>query len=283
MRIPAVFRRAGSVRGDDALAQSAVLLTTINLACGAIGALQGLAVARLLGASTFGVVAIITALTAVAMNIVDVRLQDLVSKLYFDQAASDDATGAAYKASALRFGLLLYVGCAVAIAILAAALLFVAAPRLSSAVLLSSWCCMAAAAQGLGYLNSFFVFVQRFVIPPAQMAVVQLTSAIVNAVAMVSAVAMLTGVGGYTAGLAASALAILIVNGTVTVRAFRTAGVSPFGAHARVAIDRRVVWRFVAAGNILGYVKLLHRSADVLLVAYFCADWRRASTSSHGR
>jgi len=131
---------------------------------------------------------------------------------------------------------------------------------------------MAAAAQGLGYLNSFFVFVQRFVMPPARMAVVQLTSAIVNAVAMVSAVAMLTGVAGYTAGLAASALAILIVNGTVTVRAFRAAGVSPFGAHARVAIDRRVVWRFVAAGNILGYVKLLHRSADVLLVAYFCAD-----------
>ena len=85
---------------------------------------------------------------------------------------------------------------------------------------------MAAAAQGLGYLNSFFVFVQRFVIPPARMAVVQLTSAIVNAVAMVSAVAMLTGVAGYTAGLAASALTILIVNGTVTVRAFRAAGVS---------------------------------------------------------
>src|SRR5436190_22606105 len=44
MLIPAVLRRAGTLPGDDALAQSAVLLTTINLACGAIGAVQGLAV-----------------------------------------------------------------------------------------------------------------------------------------------------------------------------------------------------------------------------------------------
>jgi O-antigen/teichoic acid export membrane protein len=267
-----MLKGTGAVRGDEARAQSAVLLTTINLACGAIGAVQGLTVARLLGASAFGVVAIVTALTAVATNVVDVRLQDLVSKLYFDRAATDDVTGAAYKASALRFGLFLYLACAAAIAVLAAALLFVVAPHLSSAVLLSSWCWMAAAAQALSYLGSFCIFVQRFVIAPARMAVVQLTSAVVNAVAMVSAVAMLTGIGGYTAGLAASALAILIVNGCVTVSAFRAAGVSPFGAHARIAIDRRVVWRFVAAGNILGYVKLLHRSADVLLVAYFCAD-----------
>ena len=41
---------------------------------------------------------------------------------------------------------------------------------------------------------------------------------------------------------------------------------------AAPAIDRRVILRFVAAGNLLGYVKLLHRSADVLLVAAFCGD-----------
>jgi hypothetical protein len=30
--------------------------------------------------------------------------------------------------------------------------------------------------------------------------------------------------------------------------------------------------RFIAAGNFLGYVKLLHRSADVAVVAVFCGD-----------
>jgi O-antigen/teichoic acid export membrane protein len=59
-----------------------------------------------------------------------------------------------------------------------------------------------------------------------------------------------------------------------TVAILQREGVMLFGRHraAAPAIDRRVILRFVAAGNLLGYVKLLHRSADVLLVAAFCGD-----------
>ncbi len=66
----------------DQLKTSAAFLTAVNLACAAIGAAQGLAVVRLLGPEGFGAAAVLVSLTAVATNLIDVRLTDLVSNLY---------------------------------------------------------------------------------------------------------------------------------------------------------------------------------------------------------
>ena len=81
--------------------------------------------------------------------------------------------------------------------------------------------------------------------------------------------------GGYAAGLFASAAGIAFVNAWYTHRVLRREGLTPFqkaSAAAPLVVDRRLLYRFIAAGNMLGYVKLLHRSADVLLVAVFCGD-----------
>ena len=84
------------------LRPSTVLLTGANLVCAVIGVAQGLFVLRMLGPATFGAAAVVVALTAVATNLVDVRLIDLISNLYYDDRASHPHTGAAYRASALR-------------------------------------------------------------------------------------------------------------------------------------------------------------------------------------
>ena len=133
---------------------------------------------------------------------------------------------------------------------------------------------MAAAAQGVSYIGSFFIFIQRFTVLPRRMAILQLASAIINAAAMVASVVASPTVGGYVVGLLASSAGIAVLNAVYTIAILRLDGVSLFGRHDAVspAIDRRVIFRFVAAGNLLGYVKLLHRSADVLLVAAFCGD-----------
>jgi O-antigen/teichoic acid export membrane protein len=75
-------------------------------------------------------------------------------------------------------------------------------------------------------------------------------------------------------GLVASAAGIAALNAWQTVAMLRHAGVALYGPRRAVApaIDRRVVTRFLVAGNAQGYVKLLHRAADVLLVAAFCSD-----------
>src|SRR6185295_13621719 len=115
---------------------------------------------------------------------------------------------------------------------------------------------------------------QRFAGLPRRMALLQLVSAVINATAMVLSVATSRTVGGYVMGLLASAAGIAILNSWYTIALLRRDGVVLFGREDRAApaIDRRLIFRFVAAGNLLGYVKLLHRSADVLLVAAFCGD-----------
>jgi O-antigen/teichoic acid export membrane protein len=258
----------------DQLKASAAFLTAVNLCCAAIGAAQGLAVVRLLGPDGYGAAAVLVALTSVATNLIDVRLTDLVSNLYYSPNASDDAGGATHRAAVLRLGIGLYAVSALLIALASAALLLVAARRLSATAFLTQWFWLAALAQGVSYFGSFFVFVQRFVASARRMAALQVASALINAGAMVALVALHRTIGGYVTGLLISAVAIAVVNAALTVRSIVRAGIPlrASGRSAGVVLDRKVVFQFIAAGNVLGYVKLLHRSADVLLVAFFCSD-----------
>ena len=254
---------------------SAALLTGANVMCGLIGVSQGLVVLRLLGPEPFGAAAVVVALATVAVNLVDVRLTDLISKLYYDARAGDPDNGTAYRAAVLRLGLKLYSYGGVLITAVAILALSVGAHRFTGLELKVTWLCLAAAAHGLSYLGSFFIFIQRFTVTPTRMAVLQIASAIINAVSMVGFVAATGTIGGYTAGLLASAAGIAVLNAWYTHRVLRQNGTTPFQAPSEVPgvlVDRKLLLRFVAAGNVLGYVKLLHRGADVLLVAAFCGD-----------
>src|SRR5262245_15409703 len=98
------------------LQASAALLTGANVICGVIGASQGLLVLRMLGPDLFGAAAVLVAIGTVATNLVDVRLTDLLSRLYYDRQASDDMLQG-YRARVLRFGLALSAGSALLIAV----------------------------------------------------------------------------------------------------------------------------------------------------------------------
>jgi O-antigen/teichoic acid export membrane protein len=106
------------------------------------------------------------------------------------------------------------------------------------------------------------------------MALLQLASALINATVILLFVAIDQTVGGYVCGLVVSAAGIATLNAWQTVVILRQEGVTLYGRRrvAAPAIDRRVVVRFLMAGNAQGYVKLFHRAADVLLVAAFCSD-----------
>ena len=253
---------------------AAALLTAANIACAAIGASQGFLILWLLGPDYFGAAAVLTALAAVAANLVDVRLTDLISKLYYDDEATGAPSGAEYRISVLRLGVGLSLLGAGLIAVVSLGLMSIAARRLTGVELTADWLWMAAGAQGVSYLGSFFIFIQRFIAPPRRMALLQLASALINAAAMLMFVAFDRTVGGYVLGLVASAAGIAALNAWQTVAILRQAGAALYGRRRVVAppIDRRVVVRFLVAGNAQGYVKLFHRAADVLLVAAFCSD-----------
>ena len=255
------------------LARAATLLAANNMLCAGVGFAQGLVVLRLLGAENFGAAAVLTALTAVAANVIDVRLHDLMSRLYFDERANCPHSGTAFRTAALRLVVSLSAASAVLIVALAIGLTLLLAPRLSQVPLSASWLWAAAAAQGISYFGAFFAFVQRFVVSPRRMAALQLSGSVINATAMTAAVFAGPTVGGYAFGLLASAAALTTLHACYAVAGLRQAGIRLFGPRGpRVDLDRRLILRFVAAGNVLGYVKLLHRAADVLVVAAFCGD-----------
>jgi len=220
---------------DRGLRPSAALLTGANLVCAAVGVAQGLFVLRLLGPATFGAAAVVVALTAVATNIVDVRLIDLISNLYYDEKASCPDTGAAYRGSALRLGLRLYALSAALIAVASAGLMLVTAQRFTGVALMSSWLWIAAGAQGVSYFGSFFIFIQRFTVVPRRMAQLQLASALINAMAMIASVTASRTVGGYVIGLLASAAGITLLNAFYTVSILRRDGVMLFGRDGAAA------------------------------------------------
>jgi O-antigen/teichoic acid export membrane protein len=256
------------------LKSSTTLLIGANVVSAAVGALQGVLVLRILGTELFGAAAVLIALTSIAANFVDVRLHDLISKLYYDERAACPETGLAYRARALRLVLGLYAAGACIIAAAGSALLWLLADRLTDVELSMSSLVLAAAAQGITYLGSFFIFVQRFELSPRRMAVAQLASAAVNAIAMVGLVSWRPTLGGYATGLALSAAGVAVLNGWQAVAMLRRCGVALAGRvhSAAPALDYRAMLRFIAAGNFLGYVKLLHRAADVAVVAVFCGD-----------
>lgn len=257
---------------SENLKASAALLTGVNLLCAGIGAAQGLVVVRLLGPEGYGAAAVLLSLTSVAANLIDVRLIDLVSNLLYSEDAA--RYGSPYRASALRLGIGLYAISAPLIIVSSGVLMWMGAGRFSTVAFDPRWFWIAAAAQGISYFGSLFIFVQRFVTTARRMAILQFASALINAAVMVSLVAFNPTIGGYVTGLLISAIGIAIINTIFAVRFITGAGIALFArpSDATPLIDRRVVFRFVAAGNALGYVKLLHRSADVLLVAFFCSD-----------
>src|SRR2546423_1559874 len=81
--------------------------------------------------------------------------------------------GPAHRGAALRLGITLYAISAPLVVLTSAALLLLGARHLSATTFLTRWLLLAAAAQGISYFGSFFVFIQRFVASPRQMATFQ--------------------------------------------------------------------------------------------------------------
>src|SRR4051812_22321548 len=86
---------------SDNLKGGTALLTAINVVCAAIGAAQGVFIVRTLGPNLFGIAAVLVAIASITTNLVDVRITDLVSRIYFDARSRT----AADRATAIRVGL----------------------------------------------------------------------------------------------------------------------------------------------------------------------------------
>jgi O-antigen/teichoic acid export membrane protein len=97
---------------------------------------------------------------------------------------------------------------------------------------------------------------------------------VVSAVAIIAAVATTGTVGGYYAGAAIAALVQVPAAAVVSAVVWRRIGVPLLmRGNFSIALTRYLgELRFLVHGGVMGYAKMLHRGADVLLVAWVTPD-----------
>jgi len=249
-------------------------LALINVLSSALGFVQGTIIARGLGPDSYGVVAVIAATNTTVLNFLDVRLADLAGKLYYRPSQASITELKAYRASVLQVCLVgngLISLCLCMLGFLANLALI---RTLTTAPVRIQW--LLAQSLSLAFSNwaSSFDYLQRF-------------SGRFYLMGSWRLVARLFGVGLFLvvflrgSDLDSYYCALLMSTGLSLAMAVCVSALI-WLKYERLPLLRqglKLAWpdyrresRFLFFGNLLGYVKMLHRGSDVMVVSLFADD-----------
>ena len=243
-------------------------LAAANLTGSLIGMAANFYVLAQTGPQILAQVGLATAGCGIALNLLDVRLADACSRRLV--AAGDDrAERADIIRIAVRGGLLGGgLGLLLSLTAAAAAVQFLDQPP--------AWWAVAAVclAESLRFAVAPGVQLQRYSKRPfALMAAGQLAGQLVGGLTLVAAITVSPNAGGWALGLLAAACASSAIDWAMCRRLWLR--------HDRLDLDRPAPAllpalhrdaRFLAAGGLMGFGKLLHRGGDLLLVGWWCDD-----------
>lgn len=250
-------------------------LAVVNLICAAIGLGQNILVVKLLGPEQYGAVAIVVAFNAVAANFFDLRLSDVIAKLYFNtRSPAAESESVRYRASVIQVGLLGQMVLAGLLTLVGTTVAVMTIGNFTDANVGFEVILAASGAQSFWYIAALLAYVQRFSEKFGVLGFVQLANSTLGALLILLVVWWSPTVNGYTFGILLAAGSTLLVTAVSTNVLLRQAtGIRLLGPIDWTVIRtyQRSV-RFLFAANFLGYTKLLHRAADVLLVGFFCDD-----------
>ena len=259
-----------------------------NVVCAALGLAQGLIVARYLGPSAYGVMAILATLGGVAANFWDVRLIDLAIRQHYALAKETESPQSAQTAS-MQLALVLNAGLALLMGISSVLLAILFSPFFTTSQLAPWWI----AAQGIGIGGSFLVgtfqSMQRLADDFYSFGLVRvLTQFIALPVTVLFMVAQ-PDLSGYYGALVATIILNLAVSTFFLAHLWQKHfGMSLAASGMLSALPLyRGQMRFIFSANILSYSKMLTRSGDVLVFGFFASDaatgiYRLARTLADG-
>lgn len=254
------------------LIQPAQYLAFVNVLLGGLGLIQSLWVARGLSLAALGVVAVITGVNNTLLNFIDVRLADLAARLYYRPVTPDPRV---YQASVLVLCLIGNAGLSVVLGLASIAVSAWVVPAITSAPVALGWFAAQAAATGLGNLTNTLNYLQRFsgrfVLFGTWRLGIRLAAVLVFGGVFASEYSL----DRYYLGLVLGNGVAFLLTGLVTAVVWLRAEALPLGRRAvftRAWPAYRQSGRFLFYGNMLGYAKLLHRAADVLVVGWLTDD-----------
>jgi O-antigen/teichoic acid export membrane protein len=249
-------------------------LVLTNIISAGIGFLTGAYVARVLGPERLGVTAVITGINTSIVAFIDVRLSDVAARAFYQVADIPTDQVPAYRAGVLwvaLFGTGLLAG---GMALLSALIGNLFVHVFTATPVMTWWLPIGAATLALNTIIGTLGFLWRFSGAFYYIGTWRIVSQLVNAGITLSIIALSPDISGmYLSGLAA-AMTGLILAGAFSWMLWTWRTKLPLRRPAwrpAYAVYRRS-WRMLFYGNLLGYAKLLQRSADVLLVGLFTGD-----------
>jgi O-antigen/teichoic acid export membrane protein len=247
-------------------------LTVSNIASSAIGLFVSAFIARSLGPEQLGVIGVIGGVNGSIMGFVDVRVNDVAAKLFFERGRVRDDQQPSYRAGVLWLAIAGNGIVAIAMAAIAASIgnrlmgLFTTHP------VVWWWLPLSALTISLAAVSGTLIASLRLSSAFYSLGWVRFVSQVVAAGVWVGVIRRAPTIGGGCGGGFTGALLPLVVS-LVVFRAV-WAPLVPLGRP--LLSDAWQGFRANGAvffhGNLLGYAKLLQRSADVLFVAYFAGD-----------
>ncbi|MGE0701847.1 MAG: hypothetical protein AB7O57_22300, partial [Hyphomicrobiaceae bacterium] len=251
-------------------AHPVTFLLAINIACAGLGLVQfGYALA-VLKPSDFAVIGVLAAIGGVVTGLLDVKLSDLTTRLFFAVPEKERARRAGVLTASL--GLHVAVGITIGALVLVAAALL--APHLLERTPAPWWigamALRTAAAYPVNAMTSFLRLVGAFSTAGWLRLVIQLGVTLVT----LGGLWLSPDLGGY---FGAAVVAAVVSLGLTTVTTARGIGTSLGASLVRRpgAVDLagfRTAGSFLAGGSLTSLSKLLARSGDTLLVAALAGD-----------
>lgn len=221
-----------------------------------------------------GVIAVIIGVIAVVVNFVDVRLHDVVSRLYFPSDLPAEALPE-YRAGVIQVGVAIQCCFSVLALVIGCAACWLLAHLFTQTSLQFHWILLLASSQALAYVTTLFGFLQRFSEKFFLMGWVQLLAAGLSCSWLVAILFLDPTIGGYALGRLGAAAVSAVLTAALSCYLWRRHDRIPVfsGGYFRQGLQIfRANFRFIFLNNFLGYANLLHRGGDVLLVGYFTND-----------
>lgn len=249
-------------------------LALINVLSSGVGFIQGLVSARHLGPEAYGVIAVIAGTSTTVLNLLDIRLGDLAGKLYYRRLQASAAEMQVYRASVLQICLIGNGLISLTLSVLGFIANLVLIKAFTSAPIRNQWLLAQSLALAVANWSSSFDYLQRFSGRFYMIGTWRLLTRTVTSGVFLGVLLTIGGLDGYYAAALASAGLTLVMASSVSVFIWLKYEHLPL-LHKDMLQALPEYWRefrFLFFGNLLGYVKMLHRGSDVLVVGLFADD-----------
>lgn len=251
------------------LAHPVTFLLAINIACAMLGLGQFAFALAVLKPADFAVIGVLAAIGGVVTGLLDVKLADLATKLYYETPRDEPGQ----RGALLSAGLWLHIATGVATGLLTLVASQLLARRFVSQEVATWWMAAMAARIGIGYPVAAATTFLRLVGDFRASGWTRLgAQATVTAVTVGFLVAM-PDLAGYFAGVAAGAAVTMAATLVVAAHRIGTLHGRPLLGFAPLSVLRRyLAAAFLVGGSLAGIAKLIGRSCDTLVVALLTND-----------